>query len=761
MMLGPLAAWAADRVPRHRTGFLGGLMALSPALGALSGVIATVPGLADANQRLWLVAAMVAACVTPAILFVRKTPAVNMASAADEGRPTRRFAAWMWLARLLVQIAEAALFAYLLLYFRTLDPGVSESTIARLFGAVLAAALPIAILAGRYSDRSARPARPLAICASCSALALLGMSAASNVGQAVAAYILFGLATTVFLSLHSGLTLRVLPDPKHRGRDLGIFNLTNTVPSLIMPWLTILIVPTRGFAGLFVVLAVLASASAALLFAAEAVGLSLAFAAFPCEFGLLITFTTGEGRMMIGMRSALLLAALLGWSAVGAGSSAAPSAVAHPSRWPAAHSPSAITDAATEKRITDLIARMTVEQKVGQLVQADISTITPDDLADIRSDRSSRAATAGPTATNAQRRRLASASSPAFARRRRSRRPTASRSRSCSGWMRCTGTATCPTRPYSRTISASAPRTILTSSGASARRPRTKSAHPGSNGPSRPPSPCPRTCAGAGATRAIRPIQSWSRPMPARWSGACRASSSPGGRSPTQVVATPKHFLADGGTFDGKDQGDARIGETELIARHAPGYVTAIDAGALTVMVSFSSWNGVKNHGNRSLLTGVLKGRMGFAGLVVGDWNAHGKFPAARSPIASPPSTRGSTCTWRRTAGRGSTTASLRTPGRGNPDALGSTMRCAGSCASKPSSACSTAAAPTGLRPATSAAPDHLALAREAVAKSLVLLKNEGSVLPIRHGAKVLGRRTRRRQHRDAVGRLDGELAGE
>jgi hypothetical protein len=60
--------------------------------------------------------------------------------------------------------------------------------------------------------------------------------------------------------------LRVLPSPANRGRDLGIFNLTNTVPSLIMPWLTIVIVPARGFAGLFVVLAVLASASAALLF---------------------------------------------------------------------------------------------------------------------------------------------------------------------------------------------------------------------------------------------------------------------------------------------------------------------------------------------------------------------------------------------------------------------------------------------------------------------------------------------------------------
>jgi len=92
------------------------------------------------------------------------------------------------------------------------------------------------------------------------------MSLASEVSEAVAAYVAFGLATTVFLSLHSGLTLRVLPSPAHRGRDLGIFNLTNTVPSLIMPWLTIAIVPAHGFGSLFAVLAVLALASAGLLF---------------------------------------------------------------------------------------------------------------------------------------------------------------------------------------------------------------------------------------------------------------------------------------------------------------------------------------------------------------------------------------------------------------------------------------------------------------------------------------------------------------
>jgi MFS family permease len=265
MMLGPLSAWAADRVPRNRTGLLGGLMALSPALGALSGVIVTLPGLAGADRRLWLVAAMVAACVLPAILLVDRVSPRAPRPALSEER-TRLPALTMWFARLLVQVAEAALFAYLLLYFRSLDPLVEESRVARLFSAVLAAAFPIAIFAGRWADRSARPARPLAICAFCSGCGLLALLTASTVGQATLAYIAFGLATTVFLSLHSGQTMRVLPSPSQRGRDLGIFNLTNTVPSLIMPWLTLILVPQRGFPALFAVLALLAFLSSAILF---------------------------------------------------------------------------------------------------------------------------------------------------------------------------------------------------------------------------------------------------------------------------------------------------------------------------------------------------------------------------------------------------------------------------------------------------------------------------------------------------------------
>nr|AIA91110.1 Glyco_hydro_3 [uncultured Cellvibrio sp.] len=60
---------------------------------------------------------------------------------------------------------------------------------------------------------------------------------------------------------------------------------------------------------------------------------------------------------------------------------------------------------------------------------------------------------------------------------------------------------------------------------------------------------------------------------------------------------------------------------------HSPGYPAAIGAGVQTVMASFSSWNGEKHHGNHYLLTDILKERMGFDGLVVGDWNGHGQVP--------------------------------------------------------------------------------------------------------------------------------------
>ena len=94
-----------------------------------------------------------------------------------------------------------------------------------------------------------------------------------------------------------------------------------------------------------------------------------------------------------------------------------------------------------------------------------------------------------------------------------------------------------------------------------------------------------------------------------------------------KVISSAKHFLADGATENGVDQGDALISEQELATVHAAGYYSAIPAGVQTVMASFSSWRGRKLHGDKELLTDILKGKMGFNGFVVGDWNGHGQVP--------------------------------------------------------------------------------------------------------------------------------------
>lgn len=91
---------------------------------------------------------------------------------------------------------------------------------------------------------------------------------------------------------------------------------------------------------------------------------------------------------------------------------------------------------------------------------------------------------------------------------------------------------------------------------------------------------------------------------------------------PTSVLACAKHFLGDGGTTGGVDQGNTECTEAELRRIHLPGYVAAIDAGVGSIMVSFSSWNGAKMHGQRRLLTDVLKGELGFRGFLVSDWAA-------------------------------------------------------------------------------------------------------------------------------------------
>jgi MFS family permease len=271
MMLGPLSAWAADRVPDSQKGHLGGLLAFAPGIGALAGAIVTQPGLGFATHggQLWFVAGLVLACVLP-VLLVRHPPPGQMNEATADAPPEARRQAGavrMWLARFALQIAEAALFAYLFFWLSGLTPGVTENLSARLFTLVMLASAPIALLLGSWSDRRNRPITPLLWCAAVSALGLAGMALSGNLATALVAYGLFGVASAVFLALHAAQTLRILPRPDRRGRDLGLFNLANTIPSLVMPLLAMALIPSVGYAGLFLVLALLAAGAGALLVA--------------------------------------------------------------------------------------------------------------------------------------------------------------------------------------------------------------------------------------------------------------------------------------------------------------------------------------------------------------------------------------------------------------------------------------------------------------------------------------------------------------
>ncbi|MFZ2956533.1 MAG: glycoside hydrolase family 3 N-terminal domain-containing protein [Candidatus Ozemobacteraceae bacterium] len=89
---------------------------------------------------------------------------------------------------------------------------------------------------------------------------------------------------------------------------------------------------------------------------------------------------------------------------------------------------------------------------------------------------------------------------------------------------------------------------------------------------------------------------------------------------PDGILASVKHFVGDGGTTNGEDQGNTKVDEPTLRSVHLPGYIAALAAGARNIMTSYSSWNGNKMHGHRYLMNKVLKGELGFTGFIISDW---------------------------------------------------------------------------------------------------------------------------------------------
>lgn len=409
---------------------------------------------------------------------------------------------------------------------------------------------------------------------------------------------------------------------------------------------------------------------------------------------------------------------------------------ANPSVWPVAASPAAISDLKTEDAITELMSKMTLQEKVGQLIQADISAISPAELQQYPLGSVLAGGNSGPYGDE---RASAVKWAQLVAAFRDASRKSGAGIPILFGVDAVHGHSNLPQAtifPHNIGLGAAHDADMIARIGAAT---AAEISGSGIEWTFAPTLAVPqdlrwgRTYEGYSSDPAL--IAKYARAMTIGLQGRL-VSGKP--LEAKHVAATAKHFLADGGTADGRDQGDAQISETELVAKHAQGYPASIDAGALTVMASFSSWNGTKHHGNPSLLTDVLKKRMGFAGLVVGDWNGHGQVTGCSATDCPAAINAGVDLVMAPDSWKGlfdSTLAAVRQeriPAARLDDAVRRILR---------------VKYKLGLMgdtqtvrgdPSLVGKSEHLDLAREAVSKSLVLLKNEKGVLPIRNGARVL-----------------------
>ena len=413
----------------------------------------------------------------------------------------------------------------------------------------------------------------------------------------------------------------------------------------------------------------------------------------------------------------------------------------HPEQWPEIAFPRVLTEAG-EARVQAILARMTVEQKVGQIIQADIASVTPEDVRRYRLGSVLNGGNSGPGGDD-----LAPAEK----------------------WLELADAF----YDASMDVAVGEPAIPIVWG--------TDAVHGHSNiigatifphnvglGATRDPELIERI--GQVTAVEIRVTgQEWTFaptvavPQDYRWGRAYEGYSSdpslvaayvgsmirglqgPPSTSPIlagpHVAASTKHYLADGGTTDGRDQGDAAISELELRLIHGAPYIPAIENGVATIMTSFSSWNGVKLSAHRGLVTDVLKGRMNFDGMVITDWNAHGQVAGCSNASCPRAVDAGidmfmAPDSWRMFYD--STLAQVRDGTIAMDrldDAVARVLRLKERLGlfemGKPSQR-----ALSGEYELLGA-PDHRAVAREAVRKSMVLLKNTG-VLPLQPGGRIL-----------------------
>lgn len=439
---------------------------------------------------------------------------------------------------------------------------------------------------------------------------------------------------------------------------------------------------------------------------------------------------------------AALLCTVAGATAVIGESERSPRSTANPMLWPEVKSPVAV-DPAIETRIADLLRRMPVEQKVGQIIQGDLASTTPEDMYKYHLGSVFNGGNSAPGGKQWAPAPEWLADADRFY--EASMRPNGNLPRIPMTWgsdavhghnnvtgatlfphniglgamrnpelMRKIGAATAIEMRVTGLDWTFAPTLAVVRDDRWGRTYESYSENP-------------------------EVVASYARPLVEGLQGKVGTKEWLKG---AHIVATAKHFVGDGGTDGGKDQGDNISSEEDLRDIQAAGYRPAIEAGVQSVMASYNSWHGEKMHGNKSLLTDVLRGRMNFGGFTVGDWNGHGQVAGCKTTSCAASFNAGLDLFMAPDSWKGLYESTLAQVKDGTisqtrlDEAVARILRVklrAGLFESgRPSSR------PFAGDFSKIGSPEHRVIARQAVQESLVLLKNDDALLPLKVGQKLL-----------------------
>ena len=253
LLFAPLHAIFADLVPHEQKGQVAAFIGIAAPMGAASGVLIAAPILSDISTRLIVLGLLVAVCILPLLILWKETPPAPaglrkkaVAIASSRGKGWNLDFGFVWASRFCFQNSASVISAYMLFYladharYAEQFPGATvESGLARLIAFSTLLTLLAGFAGGLISDRFGRRKPFILLAAALLAGGLLIFAFYPRWPGPLLGYVFYGLGFGLYTTVDTALVAQILPSRRHTARDLGVMNLTNTLPAILAPVLAI------------------------------------------------------------------------------------------------------------------------------------------------------------------------------------------------------------------------------------------------------------------------------------------------------------------------------------------------------------------------------------------------------------------------------------------------------------------------------------------------------------------------------------------